>query len=149
MEEIVGILIPISVCVVLPVLIVYFVLKNKTNLENNRKEIVLAALEKNADIDIESLVRQMNPPEKLLKEKLLKQFKTGCVMAFVGIGVLMTYLAIYFMGYTDRKSDVIFIGIGCIVALVGFAYLLSYRVGKRMLAKEMEAEEARKENGER
>lgn len=148
MEEIAGILVSISICVVLPVLIVYFTLKNKTNLENNRKEIVLAALEKNADIDIESLVRQMNPPEKLLKEKLLKQFKTGCVMAFVGIGVLMTYLAIYFMGYTDRKSNVIFIGIGCIVALVGFAYLLSYRVGKRMLAKEMEAEEASKENGE-
>ena len=36
------------------------------------KEIILAALEKNADIDIEELVKKMNKPEKLLKEKLLK-----------------------------------------------------------------------------
>lgn len=149
MEEIAGILVPISVCVVLPVLIVYFILKSKTNLENNRKEIVLAALEKNADIDIESLVRQMNPPEKLLKEKLLQTFRIGCVLTFVGAAVLLVVAIACFAGGAEPMDlDVGLFG-GLIVFGIGIAYLISYRVGKRMLAKEMEAEEARKENGER
>lgn len=149
MEEIAGILVPISVCVVLPVLIVYFILKSKTNLENNRKEIVLAALEKNADIDIESLVRQMNPPEKLLKEKLLQTFRIGCVLTFVGAAVLLVVAIACFAGGAEPIDLYWWILGGFVVFGVGIAYLISYRVGKRMLAKEMEAEEASKENGER
>lgn len=49
--------------------------------ERNRKEIILAALEKNADIDIEELVRKMNKPEKLLKEKLLKNYSGECLLS--------------------------------------------------------------------
>ncbi|MGN0228183.1 MAG: hypothetical protein ACI4BH_00080 [Muribaculaceae bacterium] len=56
--------------------------------ERNRKEIILAALEKNANINIEELVRKMNVPEKLLKEKLLSKFTSGLIVSFFGIGLL-------------------------------------------------------------
>ena len=40
-----GLLIPIGICVALPISIVYLILKRNIISENNKKEIILAALE--------------------------------------------------------------------------------------------------------
>lgn len=81
----VVLLIVLGTAVVLPIAIVFLRLKSKMVSERNRKEIILAALEKNANIDVEELVRKMNAPEKLLKEKLLGKLTSGLVFSFFGI----------------------------------------------------------------
>ena len=85
-NNIIVLLIVLGTAVVLPIAIVFLRLKSKMVSERNRKEIILAALEKNANIDVEELVRKMNAPEKLLKEKLLEKLTSGLVFSFFGIG---------------------------------------------------------------
>lgn len=140
-HDIVGLFIVLGTAVILPITIIFLVLRGKMASERNRKEIILAALEKNADIDIEELVRKMNTPNKLLKEKLLKKLQRGLVTAFIGVGAITIAGC---MGYASGGSpeDIYLFGIpGAALLAVGIAFIISYIVGRKMLAKEMEAEE--------
>lgn len=139
--DITGIAIVLGTAVVLPITIVFLSLRRKMQSEKNRKEIILAALEKNADIDIEELVRKMNKPEKLLKEKLLKKLQWGMFTMFFGIGLIGfgVYLDLANIGaYSD---ELVSIWGGLVMLAIGIAFLANYQIGKKMLAKEMEAEE--------
>ena len=109
--------------------------------EWNRKEIILAALEKNADIDIEELVRKMNKPEKLLKEKLLEKLQWGMLAFILGVGMIGygIYLNCNLVG--GSADPLVSISIGLVLLAVGIAFLANYQIGKKMLAKEMEVEE--------
>ena len=48
-----SIIISLGICVVLPVLIVWLIMRKQTNDTNKRTEIILAALEKNPNLQIE------------------------------------------------------------------------------------------------
>lgn len=135
-EDLTELLVPIGVCVALPISIVYLILKRKIISENNKKEIILAALEKNADVNIEELVKKTSAPDKLLKEKLLKKLQWGLMTIVLSIGLFI--YAIFVGDAGELKLYVI-----CSVALlaIGVSLLFTYLMGKKMLAKEMEAEE--------
>lgn len=135
-EDLTELLIPIGICVALPISIVYLILKRKIISENNKKEIILAALEKNADVNIEELVKKTSAPDKLLKEKLLKKLQWGLMTIVLSIG-----LFIYAIFVGDAGELKLYV-IGSVVLLaIGVSLLFTYLMGKKMLAKEMEAEE--------
>lgn len=135
-EDLTELLVPIGVCVALPISIVYLILKRKIISENNKKEIILAALEKNADVNIEELVKKTSAPDKLLKEKLLKKLQWGLMTIVLSIGLFMYAI---FVGDADELKLYV---IGSVVLLaIGVSLLFTYLMGKKMLAKEMEAEE--------
>lgn len=140
-KDIVGLFIVLGTAVVLPISIVFLSLRRKILSEKNRKEIILAAIEKNSDIDIEELVRKMNKPEKLLKEKLLNKLQWGMLTMFLGIGLIgfAIYLFVEEIGGTDSPMFCFLWGIAAFA--IGIAFLANYHIGKKMLAKEMEAEE--------
>lgn len=138
-HDIVGLFIVLGTAVILPITIIFLALRGKMASERNRKEIILAALEKNADIDIEELVRKMNKPEKLLKEKLLKKLQWGMLAFILGVG--MIGYGIYLNCNLVGGSTDPLVSIGLVLLAVGIAFLANYQIGKKMLAKEMEAEE--------
>lgn len=140
-SHIFGLLSVLGICVILPVSIVFLSLRSKMVSEKNRKDIILAALEKDASIDIEELVRKMNTPDRLLKEKLLKKLLWGMLTFFLGVGLIGfgIYLAVANVGGTDDPQTAICFGL--IFVAVGIAFLANYHIGRKMLAKEMEAEE--------
>ena len=55
--------------VALPTLIVWLNNRRRINETNQRTQIVLAAIEKNAETDVEDLLKKMAPQKKLLREK--------------------------------------------------------------------------------
>ena len=71
MSDVIPILVPIACGCVLPIMIVWFSVREKMNATNQRTQIVLAAIEKNQETDVEDLLKKMAPQKKLLKEKLL------------------------------------------------------------------------------
>lgn len=73
-EELISVSIPIGICVILPITIVWLDLRHKKHESDNRTGIILAAIEKNPDMNIEEFMRQMNPQTTTLKERLLKNF---------------------------------------------------------------------------
>jgi len=137
MESIVKIIVVICV-VALPVLIVWLNNRKKTNETNQRTQIVLAAIEKNAETDIEDLLKKMAPQKKLLKEKLLTKLLWGCILTLLGLALIIfgSYLI---ADHEDYKNP--FILFGPLLLPIGIAFLLNYFVGKKMLAKELEAEQ--------
>lgn len=139
-SHITGIIIVLGTSVILPITIVFLILRKKTESEKNRKEIILAALEKNADINIEDLVKQMNKPEKLIKEKMLSKLESGCVLSLMGLGLVGYGLWLNYDGSNPTWLRGMYIGGACMIA-IGIANLITYFTGKKSLAKEMEAEE--------
>lgn len=131
----VQILVPIGVAVVLPIAIVAIVFRSALASDRNRKEIVLAVLEKNPDIDVEQLMKNLKKSEKLIKEKLLARLERGCACCLMGVAFMVLY---FFLGV--QGEDFITV-VGAALIAIGIAFLVSYFVGRRMLAKEMEAEQ--------
>lgn len=130
----VQLLVPIGVAVVLPITIVAIVFKSAMASERNRKEIILAALEKNPNLNVEDLVKRMNKSEKLIKEKLLAKLQRGCLCCLMGVALVLLYF------FLSVQNEFLIIA-GVALIAIGIAFLVGYFVGRRMLAREMEAEE--------
>ena len=141
MYHLVPILVPIACGCVLPIMIVWLGIRQKMAESQNRTQIILAAIEKNPDMDIEELMKKISPKKKLLKEKLLSKLQTGNITTLLGIGFLVCALYADYMGGMNPKDLRMLYLAGIILLVVGGAFLRNYFVGKKMLAKEMEAEE--------
>ena len=83
--DLVPILVPIACGCVLPILLAWFGIRKKMNDTNKRTEIILAAIEKNPEMDIEELMKKISPKKKLLKEKLLTTLQWGCITGLLGL----------------------------------------------------------------
>lgn len=130
----VELLIPLGVAVVLPIAVVAIVFKSAMASERNRKEIILAALEKNPNLNVEDLVKRMKKSEKLIKEKLLARLEHGCLCCLMGVAFVLLYF------FPSVQNEFLIIA-GTALIAIGIAFLVGYFVGRRMLAQEILAEE--------
>lgn len=134
METLEDILVSLGVVVALPVLIVSIIFRSVMAADRNRKEIILAALEKNPNLNVEDLVKRMKKSEKLIKEKLLAKLQRGCLCCLMGVALVLLYF------FPSVQNEFLIIA-GVALIAIGIAFLVGYFVGRRMLAREMEAEE--------
>lgn len=141
MEGIIALLIPIACGCILPIFAIWMGVRKEMNETNTRTQIVLAAIEKNPDMDVEELMKKISPKKKLLKEKLLSKLQAGSITALLGIGFLVCSLYIDYIGGMDTNDLRMLYLAGAVLLGVGIAFIINYLVGKKMLAKEMEAEE--------
>ena len=141
MYYLVSILVPIACGCVLPIMIVWLTIRESMNKTNQRTKIMLAAIEKNPDMDIEELMEKISPKKKLLKEKLLSKLLWGSIVGLLGICFLVYGLLIDYRGGMDPDDLIRIYFAGGILLAVGLAFLVNYRLSKKMLAKEIEAEE--------
>ena len=143
MDHLTEILVPIACGCVLPIVAILSGVRKKMNETNQRTQIVLAAIEKNPEMDIEEIMKKISPKPKLLKEKLLTKLLWGCLATLLGIGLIGfgIFLGENQLGGTDDPMTAICFGLAALG--VGIAFLVNYFIGKKMLAKEMEAEEKR------
>ena len=141
MEDLVAILVPIACGCVLPIFAIWMGIRKEMNETNTRTQIVLAAIEKNPDMDIEELMAKISPKKRLLKEKLLSKLLWGGIITFLGIALCaFCVIAGYFGGANSAMiSQTILFGL--VLLGIGIAFLINYHIGKKLLAKEMEAEE--------
>ena len=143
MEQIVALLIPLGCGCVLPIVAIWLTIREKMNETNKRTQIVLAAIEKNPEMDIEELMRKISPKKKLLKEKLLSYLFSGCITTLLGIGLIILGFFIDHRGGMLSDKLIMTYFAGSILLAVGIAFLAHYYISKHMLAKEIEAEEKR------
>ena len=143
MEQIFALLIPLGCGCVLPIVVIWLGIRQKMNETNQRTQIVLAAIEKNPEMDIEELMKKISPKKKLLKEKLLSNLLWGSVIALFGISILVYALLIDYRGGMDPDDLIRIYFTGGILLAIGIAFLAHYHISKKMLAKEIEAEERR------
>ncbi len=125
------------------IVMVFFSIRYKTNKLNMRERIVTAMIEKNANVDIEEFLKKLSPKKRLLKEKLLAKLHVGCVLSFGGIALLGFAVFVDYRGGCVTSDLIIVYLLGIILLAMGIAFFINYFVGKKMLAKEIEAEESK------
>lgn len=140
MEELVAIFVSLGCGVVLPLGIVWMIVKLKMAEEMSRKEIMQSAFEKNPNVDLEELMLKLNPPKKLLKEKLLKRLLWGMLFFFAGIGLIVVAVVAAVCHMWTSDPCVMTGTWGVILLAIGIGLLANYKVGRKMLAEEMDAE---------
>ena len=134
-------IVPICICVVLPSIIIWLIGRVKQNETNRKAEIMLKALDNGAQIDADFFKSQS--ASRTIKERLLGRLTGACVTGLLGVALLA--VAIY-MGCTlnwSKNDEVIIMTtlLGGILLAVGIALFIVYFSGKKMLAKEIAAEE--------
>lgn len=139
-------MLPVIACgCVLPIVFIWLETRRKINESRERMQIVTTAIEKHPDMDVEELMKKISPKQKLLKEKLLSKLLWGCIAAIMGVGLLALGICIKTQDdYCSNDEFIVPICFGVILLGIGAAFIINYGVGKKMLAKEMEAEEKNK-----
>lgn len=132
--QLIEILIPLGVCVVLPVLIVWLVTRVSKNETDRKAEIMLKAIEAGTPVDPTVF---NNNKKKSVKKDLLEKLNGACITGLMGLGFLILKLTGIKIGF---GGDFLVLGAVVMIA-VGIGLFVSYFVGKKMLAKEIELEE--------
>lgn len=130
----------IGICVVLPIIVVF--LNNRTiqNETNKKTEVLLKAIESGATIDPEYFKPQNNI--KTIKEKLLSRLTAAAIISFIGLAILIAGSIIWHLHMNNVSDFIVFSTcLGGIALGIGIALFVVYFIGKRMLAKEIKAEE--------
>ena len=148
-----DIIVPIFICVVLPVAIVWLVARTKQNETNRKAEIMLKAIEAGVPLDMTQFEpAKKQKANKSIKQDLLEKLNGACITGLMGIGFLT--LGILRVVNTDFGRNTLlndfwlnkfWLPAGCVLLAVGIGLFISYFVGKKMLAKEIEAEEKKLE----
>ena len=129
-------LLPLCVCVVLPVLIVWIVGRVRKNETDRKAEIMLKAIENGIEINPD-LLKPSKPKKAFIKKDLLEKLNGACITGMLGIAFLILMLTgkmpVYAIHYLPMAV--------AMLLAVSLGLFVSYFAGKRMLAKEIEAEE--------
>jgi hypothetical protein len=139
-NPIAEILVPLACGCVLPITVVWMIVRHRMNETNQRTRIILAAIEKNPELDLEELMKKITP-KKLLKEKLLAKLLRGCLSTLLGLGLIGYGIFLNVSNLGGKDDPMASICIGLILLAIGIAFIVNYTLGKKMLAKEIEAEE--------
>lgn len=134
MDELVAIIVPIGICVVLPVLIVWIMYRHATNKDNKNAEIIIKAIENNSAIDADSLVEALGKKQKTPLEVLQLRLLRGCIFTFIGIAAgIYSAIDASTTAYFDINDQPSFIVAGLGLA-IGIAYLVVYFIARKNIA---------------
>ena len=134
-------LIPIGVCVVLPIFIVWLNLRAKMNETNRKAEVMLKAIEAGKEVDADYF--KPEGKAKTVKGQLLGKLTGACITFLIGALVMTIVLCMSAQEKIESEATLGFAVFGGIMIAIGVALFIAFFVGKKMLAKEMEAEEMR------
>jgi len=141
MDFLEDILIPLGICVIMPILIVWLNMRARQNEINRKSEVMIKAIESGAQIDPDFFKQPED--KKSTKEKLLNRLTGACVTSFLGIAFLA--LGIFSCNRTswdlNQSAAPLLVFAGGVLLAIGIALLIVYLTGKKMLAKEIEEEE--------
>lgn len=128
------ILVPIFVCVVLPVSIVAIVFASKMNSDNKRAKVVIKAIESNLGIDADKLAEALQKPKKSERDILNLRLLRGCIFSFIGLMLCIIGISSLCTG-EDFSSDSVTVPLifGGASLAIGLSYLIVYFVTRRQI----------------
>ena len=139
--------VPVFICVILPVVVVWLVTRAKQNETNRKADIMLKAIEAGVPVDMDQFKSAKKKAPVSIKQDLLDKLNGACITSLMGIGFLT--LGILRIVITDFGRNTLlnkfWLPAGCVLLAVGIGLFISYFVGKKLLAKEIEAEEKKLE----
>lgn len=126
------VLVPIFVCVVLPVSIVLIVFMAAMNSDNKRAQILIKAIESGNGIDADKLANALQKPKKTARELLNLRLLRGCMFSLIGLALVTIGLTAF--SYTasfDEDPVTVPLIFGGSSLAVGLSYLIVYFVTRK------------------
>lgn len=142
-----DVLIPICVCCVLPISIVLIVFIYRNRALAQKTEVIKLAIEKGAKIDPDTLMDALsgrNSKSKTVMSRLLNRLTWGILLLLTGI---VSGIVLLCQG-PDAMPDSKYVVVSIVSLSVGVALFVSYFVGRKMLGKEVAAEEDKQTDNE-
>lgn len=132
MEGTIAVTIPIFLCVILPISIVYIIHWAGVNRNRERTRVLLKAIENDHCPDPDALARAMQDPRKSPREVLYLRLLRGCIFSLIGIMIIIGEIISVACG-TDIGSDSVTIpSLFAFISLaVGASYLIVYFVSRK------------------
>ena len=129
---------PICILVVLPITLLWLYLRNRKYESEKRTEIVMAAIEKNGDIDVQEFFKNLNKPKKSVREKMILQLHwevlLGSIFTVFGLVVFIVLGVMSFVGgIVDNNVIAASCCLGIPTLALGIGLLIAYFSGKKML----------------
>ncbi|MDE7376317.1 MAG: hypothetical protein K2N16_05670 [Muribaculaceae bacterium] len=121
MHQLINDLVPIFICVVLPVSIVLIYYLASINRENKRAKVLIKAIEANNNIDADKLAEAMRKPKKSAREILNRRLMYGCLFTALGLALLIFGTTYSFpLHMADEHNFIMFSSVVCLGIGVGF-----------------------------
>ena len=122
-------LVPIAICVVMPVAIVLIIALTKINAENKRAEVLMRAIESNNVVDTDKLLAQFKKRVRTPRELLNLRLRRGFMFTLIGAIMIVLGLLAKFEGCNFAEDDVFMpMMMGGISLGAGISYLIVYFV---------------------
>lgn len=128
----VEIIVPIGVCVVLPVMVVWLVFRSRNHIVDRKVDVLLKAIENGQDIDPEMFASD-GRSRRSLKMNLLGKLQAGIILVIMGAGLVACAMLI-------PGKDSLFI-IASILLAIGIGFFVSFFVGRKWMEAEIKKEE--------
>lgn len=126
------ILVPIFICVVLPVAIVLIVFLAAMNSDNKRAKVLIKAIEANNNIDTDKLAEALQKPKKSAREILNSRLLRGCMFSLCGLFIAIGGICNFATG-SDFNSDPVTVPLlfGAVSLAIGLSYLIVYYLTRK------------------
>lgn len=147
MKELVAILVPIFVCVVLPIAIVAIVFWAQVRNQKQKSQIIMEAFKHSDNVDINRLAKLLgsNGNIRTPRQRINRLLIAGCICIFSGIAIVLTTIFTRDPNVTIDYYSTELIG-GSIIFGIGLAFFISFLFGyKNLAAEEREYNEMKKE----
>lgn len=127
----VTVFLPICICCVLPVTIVWLICRRWINNDNRRADVLIEAIKTYNGMDIDRLVETLAKPNRTPAELLNLRLLRGCIFTLVGLALTVVCVVICLDcgGMTDPAG--IFMVLGAVSVAIGVSYLITYFVTKK------------------
>ena len=138
MTDFVQALIPIAIVVVLPVLVVWLVMRARQHEVDKKTEILMKTIENGAELNPDFFNMAKRP--KSVKDKLMGYLTTAMVTGVIGLITLLAQVIYYSTAnlWEDKSGfTLVFLCISGIILAIGIAFLVVYFVGKKTWAREL------------
>lgn len=80
--------VPVFICVVLPVMVVWLITRARLNETNRKAEIMIKAIEAGVPVDMDQFKSAKKKGSTSIKQDLLEKLNGACITGLMGIGFL-------------------------------------------------------------
>ena len=140
LDSFVRVLSPISVIVVLPIMIVWLVIRSRQATMNKQTEVLLKAMELGQPLD-PSLMESFVAKKKSAKDKVIGYLAVALPTGIIGLLALIAECVVFLVKPDIWDDFMIILVLGaCIFLAIGLGFFFVYLRSKKVYAKELAEE---------
>ncbi|MDE6544248.1 MAG: hypothetical protein K2K76_09825 [Muribaculaceae bacterium] len=133
--EAVALLVPLGVCVLLPIMLAWFYFNSMNNKANRRAEVMTKAIETN--VSPEKLDDVFESLKKTAEEMLQTRLLNGCIFTLLGVSLL---IMMFVVSSDELYKLMCFFSLVCFS--IGIGYLIVYFVTRKAVSEKNEEQKA-------